>query len=205
MLPPPTTRQSSWPWPFAEAISPARPATASGSIPNWPGPINASPESFSRIRLKRGRVIGPVVLACEEGRARLYGPVVALPTNIAVVRSGQARASATHPLTMETAEILADARWFPLGYDERSDEFRFGWIPPETHRALTFISDFRPADLQWVSRAAAMGAQPPEAPLHIILHSGLGGSTLLARVLAQQGVVTPFKEPPILTDVVAFG
>jgi len=106
---------------------------------------------------------------------------------------------------METAEILADARWFPLSYDERSDEFRFGWIPPETHRALTFISDFRPADLQSVSRAAAMGAQPPQAPLHIILHSGLGGSTLLARVLAQQGLVTTLKEPPILTDVVAFG
>src|SRR5690349_21755038 len=57
MLPPPTTRQSSWPCPFAEAISPARPATASGSMPNCPCPIKASPESFSRIRLKRGRVM----------------------------------------------------------------------------------------------------------------------------------------------------
>ena len=44
-----------------------------------------------------------------------------------------------------------------------------------------------------------------KAPLHVILHSGLGGSTLLARALAQPGVVTTLKEPPILTDMVAFG
>jgi hypothetical protein len=43
-----------------------------------------------------------------------------------------------------------------------------------------------------------------ESPLHFILHSGLAGSTLLARALWQPGVVTTLKEPPILTDVVAF-
>ena len=41
--------------------------------------------------------------------------------------------------------------------------------------------------------------------MHIVMHSGLGGSTLLSRALAQPGVVTTLKEPPILTDVVAFG
>src|SRR5918993_3453824 len=57
MLPPPTTRHSSWPLLFASAISLARPAAASGSMPNCPCPIRASPESFRRIRLKRGRVM----------------------------------------------------------------------------------------------------------------------------------------------------
>ncbi len=105
----------------------------------------------------------------------------------------------------QTAETVTDARWFPLSYDERSEEFRFAWIAPETHRALAFISDFRPADVRSISRASVIEVQAPQAPLHIILHSGLGGSTLLARALAQPGTVTTLKEPPILTDVVAFG
>src|SRR6476660_2104627 len=57
MFPPPTTRHSSCPCDLAAAISPARPATASGSMPNWPCPISASPDSLSKIRLKRGRVM----------------------------------------------------------------------------------------------------------------------------------------------------
>jgi hypothetical protein len=56
-----------------------------------------------------------------------------------------------------------------------------------------------------VPRKALAEATILEAPLHFILHSGLGGSTLLARALAQPGVVTTLKEPPVLTDVVAFG
>ena len=99
--------------------------------------------------------------------------------------------------------ILADARWFPLRFDVENDAFVFGWIPPETLRALTFIADFQPARLQSIPRAA-IGEVQASAPMHIILHSGLGGSTLLARALAQPGVVTTLKEPPILTDVVAF-
>ena len=43
-----------------------------------------------------------------------------------------------------------------------------------------------------------------EAPLHFIVHAGLGGSTLLARALEQPGAITTLKEPPILTDVIAF-
>src|SRR4051794_30456657 len=80
MLPPPTTRHSSWPCSFAPAISPARPAAASGSMPNCPCPIKASPDSFSRIRLKRGRVIW---LDCPQDVTRaatLYGAAAALPT-----------------------------------------------------------------------------------------------------------------------------
>src|SRR5262249_3454117 len=70
MLPPPTTRQSSCPSDLAAAISPASPATASGSIPNWPGPIKASPDSLSRIRLKRGRVKG-----CPQDVTRAATPL----------------------------------------------------------------------------------------------------------------------------------
>src|SRR5688500_14156873 len=58
MLPPPTTIESWWPALIASAISPASREVVSGSIPNAPSPINASPDSFSRIRLKRGRGMG---------------------------------------------------------------------------------------------------------------------------------------------------
>src|SRR3712207_2263248 len=63
MLPPPTTKQSSCPASLACLISSARRAAVSGSMPNCPSPINASPESFRRIRLKRGRgirLVGPI-------------------------------------------------------------------------------------------------------------------------------------------------
>jgi len=103
-----------------------------------------------------------------------------------------------------TAETFADARWFPLRYDPRSDEIHFAWIPAETHRALTFISDLGPTEVRSLPRNA-ISERAGTGPLHVILHSGLGGSTLLARALAQPGVVTTLKEPPILTDVVAFG
>jgi hypothetical protein len=121
--------------------------------------------------------------------------VTALPTTITAVHK-----AAVDP---STAELLADARWFPLRYDVASDAVIFAWIPQETHRALTFISDYRPTEIRAVPRATL---EPPSgtAPLHIIVHSGLGGSTLLARALAEPGVVTTLKEPPILTDVVAF-
>lgn len=104
-----------------------------------------------------------------------------------------------------TAETIADARWFPWRYDARDDTIRFAWIAPETHRALTFITDARPPELRPIPRADIGAVLESRAPVHVILHSGLGGSTLLARALAQSGIVTTLKEPPILTDVVAFG
>src|SRR3569833_1316688 len=88
ILPPPTTRQSSSPSPFAAAISPARPATASGAMPNWPGPISASPDSFSRMRLKRGRVMRRAGPQLKRERPRLYGPAARLPTALACPGSG---------------------------------------------------------------------------------------------------------------------
>src|SRR5687767_3198033 len=85
MLPPPTTRHNSCPAALAAATSPAMLATVAGSIPNWLGPINASPDSFSRMRLKRGRVIGDQILlrfADKQGRMRSYGAPVPLPTDL---------------------------------------------------------------------------------------------------------------------------
>jgi hypothetical protein len=105
------------------------------------------------------------------------------------------------------ADTVADARWFPLRFDARHDAFHFAWIPAELHAELTFLSTLRPPgnELRIVPRAAIAEASFAQAPLHFILHSGLGGSTLLATALAQPAVVTTLKEPPVLTDLVAFG
>lgn len=104
-------------------------------------------------------------------------------------------------------DTLADARWFPLRFDVEREAFHFVWVPAELQRAVTFLADVRPSPEQlriipW-NLTAEIGVE--EAPLHFILHSGLGGSTLLSRALGQHGVVTTLKEPPILTDIIAFG
>ena len=103
------------------------------------------------------------------------------------------------------AQIVDDARWFAHRYDGQRDEFTFVWIPAEQHHAVTFLSEVRaqPELYRVIPRSALAGCRPPQAPLHLILHSGLGGSTLLARALFQPGAVIALKEPPILTDVVA--
>ena len=105
------------------------------------------------------------------------------------------------------ADTLSDARWFPLRFDPRQDAFHFAWVPADVHTEVAFLSTLRPTgdQLRILPRAAVANAAFTEGPLHFILHSGFGGSTLLARALAQPGVVTTFKEPPILTDVIAFG
>jgi hypothetical protein len=105
------------------------------------------------------------------------------------------------------AETLADPCWFPFRFDSEKDEFLFVRVPREVQESVTFLADLRPAAGEWrtIHRSAVDQARIGEAPLHFILHSGLGGSTLLARALAQAGVVTTLKEPPILTDIVRFG
>lgn len=102
--------------------------------------------------------------------------------------------------------IVADPRWFPFRFDRNRDELHFVWIPRETHDAVTFLSDVRaaPDQIRVVPRRALGGSEVIGAPLHFVLHSGLGGSTLLARALAAPGIATTFKEPPILTDIVGF-
>src|SRR5258706_6455967 len=54
MLPPPMTTATSTPSPRTSAISDAIPSSVAGSMPNPDCPMSASPESLSRIRLKRG-------------------------------------------------------------------------------------------------------------------------------------------------------
>src|SRR6202161_2417090 len=64
MLPAPTTIATSTPWSRTAATWRATPATRAGSVPKSSSPISASPESFSRMRLKAGAI------AAEPIRAR---------------------------------------------------------------------------------------------------------------------------------------
>ena len=104
-------------------------------------------------------------------------------------------------------ETVADPRWFPLRFNVDSEEFHFALIPSETHRAIAFLNDLRPApqDIRVLPRSAVAKAAVESAPLHLILHSGLGGSTFVARTLAQPGTAVALQEPPVLTDVIAYG
>lgn len=106
----------------------------------------------------------------------------------------------------DLATLLADPRWLPLRYDFRRDEIQFAFIPRDGHRAIGFLTqlaEIEPLPRQNVPRRA-LAAQPvAQAPLHLILHSGLTGSTLFARALDVEGAVFTLKEPPILSDIVA--
>lgn len=101
-------------------------------------------------------------------------------------------------------EIATDPRWFPLRYDPARDELHFAWLPREAHRALSFLKDDEAAQAPRAvaTRAAIRPFLERGRPLHLILHSGLTGSTLLARALDRDGVAITWKEPPILTDIV---
>ncbi|HYX47462.1 MAG TPA: hypothetical protein VE820_11660 [Sphingomicrobium sp.] len=104
-------------------------------------------------------------------------------------------------------ETLAGPRWFPLRFDSDRDSYHFVFIPAEVHRDLAFLRDFKPApsETRILPRASVRNIFVQTAPLHLILHSGLGGSTFLARALAQPGVAISLQEPPILTDVIGYG
>lgn len=105
----------------------------------------------------------------------------------------------------EVASIVADPSWLAWRYDARRDELHFLWLPREAHRSLVFLSDAertkRPRRI--VPRQIAVSVAHARAPLHLILHSGLAGSTLLARALDEEGAVMALKEPPILTDLIS--
>ena len=104
-------------------------------------------------------------------------------------------------------DTIGDPRWFPLRFNRRTDVVEFALIPVETHASVTFLADLKipQAQRRTLSRADIHRTGVGGGPLHLVLHSGLGGSTLLARALAQPGIVTTFKEPPILTDIVGYG
>src|SRR5438067_2016647 len=73
MLPPPTTMAISTPWLCTATISSAIAASVSASMPVRRPPINASPESFRRMRLYLGRapsVIGASLLHIRHDFSR---------------------------------------------------------------------------------------------------------------------------------------
>lgn len=104
-------------------------------------------------------------------------------------------------------EVVTDARWFPLRFDVQTEEFHFAFIEAEDHMQIAFLQEMRSQsrNTRVVARSEMHGFSIDAAPLHLILHSGLGGSTLLARALSQPGVITTLQEPPILTDIIAYG
>lgn len=104
------------------------------------------------------------------------------------------------------AETLADPRWFPLYFDGARESYHFAFIPADVHRDITFLREFKPkpSETRVIRRSDVAGAAVESAPLHFILHSGLGGSTLVARALAQPGVAVALQEPPVLTDIVLY-
>ena len=104
----------------------------------------------------------------------------------------------------DPAAIAADPNWFPLRYDPARDEIHFARLPREAHRSISFLRDDKAtqAPRATVARAAIRAHIQRGQPLHLILHSGLTGSTLLARALDREGMVMTWKEPPILTDIV---
>ena len=118
--------------------------------------------------------------------------------------SDTSRAMTTDSLIAET---IADPRWFPLYFDARTGNLHFAFVPAEVHRELAFLKDLKPAasEIRIIPRAAIAQYPVQRAPLHLILHSGLGGSTLVARALAQPEVAVALQEPPILTDVILSG
>jgi hypothetical protein len=102
---------------------------------------------------------------------------------------------------------VADARWFPLHFDVQRAAFHFALIPSEVHRRIPFLKDVKVAgsDVRIVPFANVREVPGDSSKLHLILHSGLGGSTLLARALSQPGVSMSLQEPPILTNVISYG
>lgn len=104
-------------------------------------------------------------------------------------------------------DTVSDPRWFPLRFDVKTESYHFVFIPPEVHRSLKFLVDVRakPSETRIVPRSALADVSIESGALHLILHSGLGGSTFVARTLSQPGVAVALLEPPILTDIIAFG
>jgi len=107
----------------------------------------------------------------------------------------------------EIDEVISDARWFPLRFDADHECFYFVFIPDDTLRSSPFIRSIELQKLR--SRVIACSdianAVIDARPLNLLLHSSQGGSTLLTKALGEPGVVTPLQEPPILTDVIAYG
>ncbi len=104
-----------------------------------------------------------------------------------------------------TAEILADARWLPHGFDAAQNAISFIRIERSRLAETAFLADAVPvAGVQPV--AVPIGAimrvsDIPSAPMHFIFHTAFCRSTLLARALEQPGVSAGLSEPGILARI----
>src|SRR5271155_278986 len=79
MLPAPTTIATSTPWSCTAATWRATAATRSGSVPYSSSPINASPDSFNRMRWNAGAIAGQPIPwraqhASDRGRSPAQRP-----------------------------------------------------------------------------------------------------------------------------------
>ena len=104
------------------------------------------------------------------------------------------------------ADLIADGRWLAHRYDEKNDAVQFRFVPKETQREITFLTDKEIGDaaLAVYSRADCLAEVRKHefrtAPM--IFHSAYCCSTLLARAFDVPGVSFGLKEPQILNDVV---
>jgi hypothetical protein len=103
-------------------------------------------------------------------------------------------------------DLIGDGRWLAHRYDEANDAVQFRFVPRETQREITFLTDreIRDAPLAVYPRGDCLvEARARELPEpRIILHSAYCCSTLLARAFDVAGVSFGLKEPQILNDVV---
>ena len=102
------------------------------------------------------------------------------------------------------AQVAADPDWLAHRYEPVDDMVHFVHAPRSVQRAATFLTDENlPGHSQpeIVSRAQALTAAGPAAPLHFVFHSAYCCSTLLARAFDIPGVAFGLKEPVILNDL----
>lgn len=107
---------------------------------------------------------------------------------------------------LRSVETLADPAWLAHRYDVRNDAIQFVRLPREARKNASFLYDpalIDSAPSKSVSRSDLDYDGITPAPVHLIMHSGLAGSTLLTKALDIEGVATTFSEPPILTDLMS--
>ena len=104
------------------------------------------------------------------------------------------------------AELIDDGRWLAHRYDETNDTVQFRFVPRETQRELTFLTDAEIGDAPLAVHARTeclAEARRRELPTpRFIFHSAYCCSTLLARAFDLPGTSFGLKEPQILNDVI---
>jgi hypothetical protein len=105
-------------------------------------------------------------------------------------------------------DVIGDGEWLAHRYDETNDAIQFRFVPRETQRNITFLTDSEigEAPLAVFARADCLAQARGRdlADPRMIFHSAYCCSTLLARAFDVPGVSFGLKEPQILNDVVGF-